>query len=421
MYVISSILDTGFIVIFGMVIMDIISDRLKKIQPSQTLVISAKAREMKAKGRDIISLSAGEPDFNTPENISQAGITAIQTGQTRYTDVGGTAQVRKAIANRLNKDYDLDYTADEIAVSSGGKQVIFNAMMASINPGDEVIIPAPCWVSYPDIVTLAGGKPVVLDCDEKTTGFKLQPDQLREAINEKTKWLIINSPCNPTGVAYSREELRALCDVLLDNPHVWVLTDDIYAKLVYDGFVACTMVQVEPKLKERTVTMNGVSKAYSMTGWRIGYAAAPVPFIKAMMKLQGQSTTNACSISQSATVEALSGPQESVDEMIGTYQKRRDLVWEELNNIPGLSCIKPEGAFYLFASMRGCLNKTSQSGIKIVNDEAFVTALLEEQGVAAVHGAAFMMEGYFRISYATSTELLKEACIRIKQFCMNLQ
>ncbi|CAI3956259.1 Aspartate/methionine/tyrosine aminotransferase (AspB) (PDB:2O0R) [Commensalibacter communis] len=401
--------------------MDIISDRLKQIQPSQTLVISAKAREMKAKGRDIISLSAGEPDFGTPENISQAGIRAIQTGQTKYTDVGGTLQVRQAIANRLNTDYGLDYTADEVAVSSGGKQVIFNAMMASINPEDEVIIPTPCWVSYPDIVTLAGGKPVMVVCDEKTTGFKLQPQQLREAITEKTKWLIINSPCNPTGVTYSKEELRALCDVLLEFPNVWILTDDIYAKLTYDEFVASTIVQVEPKLKERTVTMNGVSKAYSMTGWRIGYAAAPVEFIKAMMKLQGQSTTNACSISQAATIEAVSGPQDFIQDMTSTYQKRRDIVLEQLNATPGLSCIKPEGAFYLFPSIHDCIGKTSKSGVKIVDSESFVTALLEEEGVAAVHGAAFMMEGYFRISYATSTELLKEACTRIKQFCMNLQ
>ncbi|MDI2090836.1 pyridoxal phosphate-dependent aminotransferase [Commensalibacter oyaizuii] len=401
--------------------MDIISDRLKRIQPSQTLVISAKAREMKAKGRDIISLSAGEPDFDTPDNIKSAGIKAIQSGQTKYTDVGGTLDVRRAIAQRLNTDYGLNYKPEEVAVSSGGKQVIFNAMMASINPGDEVIIPAPCWVSYPDIVTLAGGTPVIVPCSEQLAGFKLQPDQLEAAITPKTKWLILNSPCNPTGAAYSAQELRALCDVLLKHPNIWVLTDDIYAKLVYDGFESTTIVQIEPRLKDRTVTMNGVSKAYSMTGWRIGYAAAPVEFIKAMMKLQGQSTTNPCSISQAATIEALAGSQQSVAEMVKTYQKRRDIVWELLNNIPGLSCAKPEGAFYLFPSIKGCLNKTSKAGIKIVNDEAFVTALLEEEGVAAVHGAAFMTDGYFRISYATSTELLKEACTRIRHFCTNLQ
>lgn len=400
--------------------MDIISDRLKKIQPSQTLVVSAKAREMKAQGRDIISLSAGEPDFDTPENIGNAGIEAIQSGQTKYTDVGGTLAVRQAISKRLNIDYGIDYKVEEISVSSGGKQVIFNAMMASLNPGDEVIIPAPCWVSYPDIVTLAGGTPVIVDCGEEATGFKLQPEQLKAAITSKTKWLILNSPCNPTGVAYNKQELKALCDVLLSYPNIWVLTDDIYSKLAYDGFVSTTVVQVEPKLKSRTVTMNGVSKAYAMTGWRIGYAAAPVEFTKAMMKLQGQSTTNPCSISQAATVEAMAGPQESIHIMLETYQARRDLVLRALNAIPGLSCVKPQGAFYLFPSIKGCLNKTSKSGVKIVNDEAFITALLEEEGVAAVHGAAFMMDGYFRISYATSTELLTEACVRIERFCKNL-
>lgn len=403
-----------------MVIMDIISDRLKQIQPSQTLVISAKARAMKAEGKDIISLSAGEPDFDTPINIKNAGIEAIQSGQTKYTDVGGILPLRKAVAQRLKADYGIDYQPEEIMISSGGKQVIFNAMMASLNPGDEVVIPSPCWVSYPDIVTLAGGKPVIVSCKEEHAGFKLQPEQLSAAITDKTKWLILNSPCNPTGAVYSKEELRALCDVLLQYPKVWILTDDIYSKLVYDGCVASTIVQVEPRLKERTVTMNGVSKAYSMTGWRIGYAAAPQNFIKAMTKLQGQSTTNPCSISQAATIEALIGSQDSVMDMVVTYQKRRDLVLNNLEATVGLHCLKPMGAFYLFVSMKDCLGKTTGKGTKIDSDEAFVTALLEEEGVATVHGAAFMMEGYFRISYATNTELLKEACIRIKHFCMNL-
>lgn len=403
-----------------MVIMDILSARLKKIQPSQTLVISAKARAMKSKGQDVISLSAGEPDFDTPINIKNAGIAAIQSGQTKYTDVGGTPAVRQAVAQRLKADYNIDYQPEEIMVSSGGKQVIFNAMMASINPGDEVIIPSPCWVSYPDIVTLAGGTPVIIPCKEEHAGFKLQPEQLSAAITSKTKWLILNSPCNPTGAVYSKEELQALCDVLMQYPNVWVLTDDIYSKLVYDGVVAPTVVQVEPRLKERTITMNGVSKAYSMTGWRIGYAAAPVEFIKAMIKLQGQSTTNPCSISQAATVEALTGSQDSVADMVATYQKRRNLVLDNLNGAPGLSCLKPMGAFYLFVSMKNCLGKTTSKGTKINSDQDFVTALLEEEGVATVHGAAFMMDGYFRISYATNTELLKEACLRIKHFCMNL-
>ncbi|CAK7192805.1 Aspartate/prephenate aminotransferase [Commensalibacter sp. Nvir] len=399
--------------------MDIVSNRLKRIQPSQTLAISAKAREMKANGQDIISLSAGEPDFDTPENIKQAGIKAIQSGQTKYTDVGGSLELRQAIVKRLNEDYKITYDPEEIMVSCGGKQVIFNAMMASLNQGDEVIIPSPCWVSYPDIVTLAGGKSVIVPCNAKKSHFKLQPNQLEAAITSKTKWFILNSPCNPTGVAYSRSELRALCDVLLRHEHVWILADDIYSKLVYDGFTSSTIVAVEPLLKSRTVTMNGVSKAYAMTGWRIGYAAAPKHFIKAMTKLQGQSTTNPCSISQMAASEAFTASQQSIVTMIKTYEERRDFVCQQLNEIPGLTCIKPEGAFYLFPSMKGFLNKTSKNGTHIKTDQDFVAALLEEEGVAAVHGAAFMMEGYFRISYATSTLLLEEACKRIRQFCMN--
>lgn len=399
--------------------MSIISDRLKAVNPSQTLVISAKARALKAQGKDVISLSAGEPDFNTPENIGRAGINAIQAGQTKYTDVGGTMELRQAVANRINQDSGTDYKAEEIIVSNGGKQVIYNAMMASLNPGDEVIIPAPCWVSYPDIVTLAGGNSVIVPCGVEN-GFKLTATKLKAAITPKTKWLILNSPCNPTGVAYSPEELRALCDVLLDHPNVWVLTDDIYNKLVYNDFICQTIVQVEPGLRDRTVTMNGVSKAYAMTGWRIGYSAAPVELTKAMSKLQGQSTSNPCSISQAAALEAVAGPQDSIKQMVAIYQKRRDIVVSMLNQAPGLECITPQGAFYAFPSIKGCLGKTTKAGVKIVNDEAFVTALLEETGVAAVHGAAFMMEGFFRVSYATATETVKEACTRIQHFCMNL-
>lgn len=399
--------------------MSIVADRLNRISPSQTIVISTKARELKAQGRNIISLSAGEPDFRTPDNIARAAMKAIEDGQTRYTDVAGTPALRKAVADRFRLDSGLDYTPEEIIVSTGGKQVIYNAMMASLNPGDEAIIPAPCWVSYPDIVTLAEGVPVIVPC-RRENGFKLTAEELEAAITPCTKWVFLNSPCNPTGAAYSAEDLRPLCDVLLRHPHVWVFTDDIYAKLTYDGFRPATFVEVEPLLRSRTVTMNGVSKAYAMTGWRIGFSGAPVEMTKAMNKLQGQSTSNTCSIAQAAAVEALTGPQDFIGEMVKTYQARRDLVVDMLNEAEGLQCDKPEGAFYVFPSVKACLGKTSPGGRKLETDEDFVTALLEEEGVAAVHGSAFMYPDYMRISYATDTESLREACTRIQRFCKGL-
>ncbi|MGI4746144.1 MAG: pyridoxal phosphate-dependent aminotransferase [Janthinobacterium lividum] len=399
--------------------MDLIAARLNKISPSQTIAISTKARALKAAGRDIISLSAGEPDFDTPENVKQAAIRAIEAGQTKYTDVSGTPALKKAVAERFRLDSGLDYSPDEIIVSTGGKQVIFNAMLATLDAGDEVIIPSPCWVSYPDIVALADGTPVIVPCGPNSA-FKLRAEDLEAAITPKTKWFFLNSPNNPTGAAYTAEELRPICDVLLGHPDVWVFTDDIYDKLVYDGFRPATIVQVEPRLRNRTVTMNGCSKAYAMTGWRIGFAGAPLALIKAMDKLQSQSTSNPSSISQAAAVEALTGPQDFIADMVSTYQARRDLVVDMLNAAPGLNCHKPEGAFYVYPSMQGCIGKTSPKGASIVDDEAFVIALLEEEGVATVHGTAFVFPGHFRVSYATDTESLHEACTRIQRFCASL-
>ncbi len=399
--------------------MNLIASRLNKISPSQTIAISSKARALKAAGRDVISLSAGEPDFDTPGNVKQAAIRAIEAGQTKYTDVSGTPALRRAVAERFRLDSGLDYAPEEIIVSSGGKQVIYNAMVATLEPGDEVIIPSPCWVSYPDIVALADGTPVIIPCGPNT-GFKLRAEELEAAITPRTKWFLLNSPNNPTGAAYSAEELRPICDVLLRHPDVWVLTDDIYDKLVYGDFRAATVVQVEPRLRHRTVTMNGCSKAYAMTGWRIGFAGAPAALIRAMDKLQSQSTSNASSISQAAALEALTGPQDFIAEMVAAYQARRDLVVGMLNASPGVTCHKPEGAFYVFPSMQGCIGKTSAGGSAIVDDESFVVALLEEAGVAAVHGAAFMFPGHFRVSYATDTESLREACTRVQRFCTTL-
>lgn len=399
--------------------MSIVADRLNRISPSQTIVMTTRARALKAEGRDIISLSAGEPDFPTPENIARAASKAIEAGQTRYTDVAGTLELRKAVAARFRQDSGLDYTPEEVIVSTGGKQVIYNAMMATLNPGDEAIIPAPCWVSYPDIVTLAEGVPVVVPC-RRENGFRLTAEELEAAITPRTKWLFLNSPCNPTGVAYSAEDLRPLCDVLLRHPHVWVFTDDIYAKLTYDGFRPATFVEVEPLLRSRTVTMNGVSKAYAMTGWRVGFSGAPVELTKAMNKLQGQSTSNTCSIAQAAAVEALTGPQDFIRTMVETYQARRDMVVAMLREAKGLFCDIPQGAFYVFPSIEDCLGKTSPGGRELVTDEDFVTALLEEEGVAAVHGSAFMFPGYMRISYATDTDSLRKACTRIQRFCAGI-
>ena len=399
--------------------MDLIASRLDRISVSQTMAITAKARALKAEGRDIISLSAGEPDFDTPDNVKQAAIRAIEAGETKYTDVSGTPALKRAVADKFRRDSGLDYAPGEIIVSTGGKQVIFNAMLATIDAGDEVVIPAPCWVSYPDIVALADGKPVIVPCGQNN-GFKLRAEDLEAAITPRTKWLIINSPCNPTGAAYSAEELRPICDVLLRHPEIWIFTDDIYEKLSYGDYRFATVAEVEPRLRDRTVTMNGCSKAYAMTGWRIGFAGAPARLVKAMDKLQGQSTSNPSSIGQAAAVEALNGPQESVAEMARVYEQRRDLVVSMLNAAPGLTCATPEGAFYVFPSIHGCIGKTSRGGARIVDDESFVTALLAEEGVATVHGTAFMYPGYFRVSYATSTENLREACTRIQRFCEGL-
>ena len=399
--------------------MSLTAARLDKISPSQTIAISSKARALKASGRDVISLSAGEPDFDTPPNVKDAAIRAIQAGDTKYTDVAGTAALREAVAAKFRRDSGLDYRPEEIIISTGGKQVIFNAMVATMDAGDEAIIPTPCWVSYPDIVSLADGTPVFVPCGQNN-GFKMRPEDLDAAITPRTKWLMLNSPCNPTGAAYSAAELKGLTDVLMRHPDVWVFTDDIYDKLTYDGFEPATIVQVEPRLRDRTLTMNGCSKAYAMTGWRIGFAGAPLPLVRAMDKLQSQSTSNTSSVSQAAAVEALNGPQDFIGTMVAAYKARRDLVVSMLNAAPGLHCHTPEGAFYVFPSVHGCIGKTSRGGAAIGNDEDFVTALLDEEGVAAVHGAAFMYPGHFRISYATDTESLREACTRIQRFCEGL-
>jgi aspartate aminotransferase len=400
--------------------MHLTAERLDRISPSMTIAITAKARALKAAGKDVISLSVGEPDFDTPQNIKDAAIAAIQRGETKYTDVAGTMELRRAVCEKFKRDSGIEYKPEEIIVTTGGKQVIFNALMATIDDGDEAIIPTPCWVSYPDIVALAGGRPVYVPCGQNQ-GFKMSGEQLEAAITPKTKWLILNNPSNPTGAAYSRAELKALTDVLLRHPDVWIFTDDIYEKLAYDGFEVATVVQVEPRLRERTITMNGCSKGYAMTGWRIGFAGAPVALIKAMDKLQGQSTSNTSSISQAAAVEALTGPQDSVAAMGVVFGRRRNLVVDMLNQASGLRCAKPEGAFYVFPDLHGCLGKTSAGGRKIEDDAAFVEALLEEEGVAAVHGSAFMFPGHFRISYATDDATLVEACTRIQRFCAGLK
>ncbi len=399
--------------------MHLTAERLDRINPSLTIAMTTKARALKAAGRDVISLSSGEPDFDTPENVKRAAIRAIEAGETKYTDVAGTPALRQAVAAKFRRDSGLDYKPEEVIISTGGKQVIFNAMLATIDAGDEALIPTPCWVSYPDIVALAEGKPVLVPCSQNH-GCKLRAEDLESAITPKTKWFIINNPCNPTGAGYSAADLRPICEVLLSHPDVWVFSDDIYEKLVYDGFRPASIVEVEPRLRARTVTMNGCSKAYAMTGWRIGFAGAPVALIKAMDKLQSQSTANPSSISQAAAVEALNGPQDSIPRMVKVYNERRDLVVSMLNAAPGVTCHKPEGAFYVFPAIHGCIGKTSRGGKKISDDESFVTALLDEEGVAAVHGAAFVYPGHFRVSYATSTELLREACTRIQHFCQGL-
>lgn len=397
-----------------------LADSLSRVQPSATIAVSDKARQLRAAGRDVIGLGAGEPDFDTPENIKQAAIDAIQRGETKYTAVTGIDELKQAICAKLKRDNGLDYEPAQTFVAPGGKPVIYDAMMATLNPGDEVIIPAPYWVSYPDIVNLAGGTPVAVETKAEH-GFKLQPEALEAAITDKTKWFIFNSPSNPSGAAYSAEELKKLTDVLVQYPHVWVLTDDMYEHLVYDNFVFATPAQVEPRLYERTLTMNGVSKAYCMTGWRIGYCAGPQELIKAMTKIQSQSTSNPTSISQWAAVEALNGPQGFIAENNEAFKRRRDLVVKMLNEAGGIDCITPEGAFYVYPSCEGCIGKKTADGTVIDGDEVFATALLEAEGVAVVHGAAFGLSPFFRISYATSDENLVEACTRIQRFTASLK
>ncbi|NKC31440.1 pyridoxal phosphate-dependent aminotransferase [Falsiroseomonas selenitidurans] len=399
---------------------DVIADRLNRISPSQTTAMRQRAQALKAEGRDVLAISSGEPDFDTPQHIKDAAIAAIQANQTRYTDIAGTRALREAVARKFKRDNGLDYTAEEILVGTGGKQVIYDAMIATINPGDEVIIPTPCWVSYPDIVGLADGRPVLLPCGPNQ-GFRLMPEQLEAAITPRTKWLIVNTPSNPTGATYSAEQLRGLCDVLLRHPQVHVLTDDIYEKLIFDGRAFATFAQVEPALRDRTVTMNGCSKAYAMTGWRIGFGGAPRHIIKAMDKLQGQSTSNTCSIAQAAAIAALDGPQEATEAMRQAYQRRRDRVVAALAATPGLRCHTPEGAFYAFPDMTACLGRTTAGGARIGDDADFVLALLSEAGVATVHGGAFMFPGHFRISFAASDSMLEEACRRIRGFCEGLR
>ena len=400
--------------------MGFISDSLNRIQPSATIAITTKAQVLQAEGKNVIGLAAGEPDFETPRNIKDAAIKAINDGKTRYTAVDGIPELKKAICAKFKRDNDLDYKPSQISVGTGGKQVLFNALMATVNPGDEVIVPAPYWVSYPDIVMLAGGTPVIVQGDV-AKGFKLQAEALEKAITPKTKWLILNSPSNPSGAAYSHSEMKALTDVLVKHPHVWILTDDMYEHLVYDEFKFVTPAQIEPTLYDRTLTMNGVSKSYCMTGWRIGYAAGPETLIKAMAKLQSQSTSNPSSIAQWASVEALNGPQDFIAAHNEIFKARRDLVVSMLNQANGLSCLTPEGAFYVYPSCAGTIGKTAPSGKAIATDEDFVSELLAAEGVAAVHGSAFGTSPYFRISYATATTTLEDACTRIQRFCGNLK
>ena len=396
------------------------SAALKRVKASPTVAISAQARELKRQGVDVIALSAGEPDFDTPDNIKDAAIRAIREGQTKYTDPDGTRELKEAICGKFKRENGLDYQPSQIHVAPGGKPVIYNALVATLSPGDEVLIPAPYWVSYPDMALLAGGEAVIVPTRVEDS-FRLKPEALEAAITPRSKWLILNSPSNPTGAAYSRADLKAIAEVLLRHPQVWVLTDDMYEHLLYDGFEFATIAEVEPKLYDRTLTMNGVSKAYAMTGWRIGYAGGPEPLIKAMGKVISQTTSNPSSISQAAAIEALNGPQDFIKERAAHFEKRRDLVVSMLNQASGLKCSKPEGAFYVYPSCEGLIGKKSESGDEIRTDEDFAKALLAAEGVAVVHGEAFGLSPFFRISYATSTEVLEDACTRIQRFCASLR
>ncbi|MFL2543609.1 MAG: pyridoxal phosphate-dependent aminotransferase [Alphaproteobacteria bacterium] len=400
--------------------MTFIADRLKRIKPSMTVGINIKANALRAEGKDVLVLAAGEPDFDTPHNIRKAASDAMDAGKTRYVPGKGTPELQKAIQSKFLKDNNLNYDLDEIIVGVGGKHIIYNAMMATINPNDEVIIPAPFWVSYPDIVLLAEGKPVIVQCPENQN-FKITADQLEKSITDKTKWLMLNSPSNPTGSLYSKQELKELAEVLLKYPQVLIMSDDIYEKVIYDNLEFTTIASVEPKLKDRCLTLNGVSKAYCMTGWRLGYCGAAKEIIAAMNKIQSQSNTSTSSISMAAAVEALNGPQEFIKDHNEAFVRRRDLVVNLLNNIDGLSCLTPEGAFYVYPSCEGVIGKETLEGKKISNDEDFMTYLLESEGIAGVHGAAFGLSPYFRLSYATSDEVLKDACARIKRACAKLK
>jgi aspartate aminotransferase len=396
------------------------SSALARVKPSATLAVTAKARELKRAGRDVIGLGAGEPDFDTPDNIKQAAIAAIQRGDTKYTDVDGTPELKAAIVAKFARENGLTYETSQIHVAPGGKAVLYNALVATLSPGDEVIVPAPYWVSYPDMVLLAGGEPVEI-VGEAADGFKLKPEVLEAAITPRTKWLILNSPSNPTGAAYTRAELESLADVLRRHPQVWIMTDDMYEHLVYGGFEYTTIAQVAPDLYERTLTVNGVSKAYAMTGWRIGYAGGPKPLIDLMRKVAGQTTSNPSSISQAAAVEALNGPQDFMAVRRAAFEKRRDLVVAMLNQASGITCATPEGAFYVYPSAEGVMGRTTEAGVVIDSDEVFARELLEAEGVAVVHGAAFGLSPFFRISYATSEDVLEEACKRIQRFCADLR
>ena len=399
--------------------MSILAKKLDRIKPSPTIAMSAKARALKAQGNDVIELAAGEPDFPTPSHIIKSAEAAMARGDTKYTDPDGTPALKQAVCDKFKRDNNLDYTTAQVTIGNGGKQVLYNALMATLNPGDEVIIPAPYWVSYPDMVLLAEGTPIIVECSLENN-FILQPKDLEKAITDKTKWIILNSPSNPTGTGYGWKEMKKITDVLIRHPHVWVMTDDMYEHLVYDNFEFCTPAEVEPKLYDRTLTVNGMSKAFCMTGWRIGYAAGPIEIITAIRKIQSQSTSNPSSISQAASVAALNGPMDFLAQNNKIFKQRRDLVCSMLNQAKGITCPTPDGAFYVYPSCAGMIGKTTPTGKVLQTDEEVVSYLLDTEGVAAVHGAAFGLSPHFRISYATSTDILEDACQRIQRACAAL-